>query len=84
MPRRRFPAAVALDVAEPAGRIAYRPATLAQLLDVSRATVYRLIADGRLLACDVGGVTVVPHSEVERFLRRSRLAAPVISEGNQL
>ena len=41
----------------------------ARALGVSRATLYRLIAAGRLRAVRVGRATRIPARELERFVR---------------
>ncbi len=79
MSRRSLPPAVALD----GSRIAYRPATLAALLDLSRATVYRLIEQGELPASRIGGAVVIEHTEVLKYLRRMRVPARAIAEERQ-
>jgi excisionase family DNA binding protein len=39
-----------------------------RLLGVSRPTIYRLIAAGRLVALKIGNATRIPASEIDRLL----------------
>jgi excisionase family DNA binding protein len=49
-----------------AERRAFRVDEAASLLGVSRATLYKLAADGRIRLVKIGGRTLVPASEIER------------------
>jgi excisionase family DNA binding protein len=49
-------------------RLAYSPAETERLLGVSHATVYRLIAAGRLDARKIGNRTVIFASSIEKLL----------------
>jgi excisionase family DNA binding protein len=48
--------------------IAYRPREAAQVLGVSRAKLYELIAAGEIRPRKLGTATLVPRAELERFL----------------
>jgi excisionase family DNA binding protein len=47
-------------------RRAFPVTEAATLLGVSRATVYKLAADGRIRLVKIGGRTLIPASEIER------------------
>jgi excisionase family DNA binding protein len=49
-------------------RALYSPREVENLLSVSHATLYRLIAAGRLDARKIAGKTVVTAQSIERFL----------------
>jgi len=52
----------------------YTVSEAASVLDVSRTTVWRWIADGRLAAYRAGGRTIrIKREDLERFLRPARL-----------
>jgi excisionase family DNA binding protein len=47
----------------------YRPREAAALLGISRATLYRLVAAGRLRAVRIGRAALIPREELARFVR---------------
>lgn len=47
---------------------AYRPATAAEYIGVSRARLYELIQSGHIEARKLGSATVVLRSELDRYL----------------
>jgi excisionase family DNA binding protein len=49
-------------------RLAYSPHEGAQVLSISRSKFYELIAVGDLKVVKLGSRTLVPHSELVRFL----------------
>jgi excisionase family DNA binding protein len=49
-------------------RLAYSPHEGAQVLSISRSKLYELIAGGDLKVIKLGSRTLVPHSELVRFL----------------
>ena len=49
-------------------RLAYSPSEGAQVLGISRSKIYELIAAGDLKVIKLGSRTLVPHSELLRFL----------------
>lgn len=52
----------------------YRPKEAAEMLKISKATLWRYVAAGRLPARKIGpGVTVFLHEDIEEF-RRGRAA----------
>lgn len=51
-------------------KVAYRPAEVAELLDVSRSHVYRLIQRGQLSVVTLGGRWMVLSEELDRFMER--------------
>lgn len=53
--------------------IAYRPAAAAQVLGVSRSTIYQMMADGKLAARHLGGATLIAHEELVRVLEAAPL-----------
>jgi excisionase family DNA binding protein len=48
--------------------IAYRPRDAALVLGVSRSRLYELIAAGEITARKCGAATLIPRSELERFI----------------
>ena len=56
-------------VQDNAFRLLLRVDEAARVLGVSRATLYRLVAAGRLRAVRVGRATRIPARELERFVR---------------
>mgnify|MGYP001092158513 CR=1 FL=1 len=48
-------------------RIAYRPVEAADVLGVSRATIYKLIAEGAIPARRLATRTLILRSDLERF-----------------
>ena len=54
--------------------LAYRPADAAFVLSVCRATIYEMIADGRLEARKLGTATVIPHESLVAVLAAAPLA----------
>jgi len=55
----------------PLPRLAYTMRETAQILGVSYITVHRLLKRGKLRASDAIRNKVIPHTEIERFLRES-------------
>lgn len=53
--------------------LAYRPAAAAQVLGVSRSTIYQMMADGKLAARHLGGATLIAHEELVRVLEAAPL-----------
>ena len=49
-------------------RLLYSPKEAEQLLGISHATLYRLIAERRLEARKINGKTVISRVEIDRFL----------------
>jgi excisionase family DNA binding protein len=49
-------------------RIAYTPTETCELLRVGRTKLYELIGARKLKAVALGGKTLIPRSEIERFL----------------
>ena len=47
-------------------RLAYKVTKAAELLDVSRATIYNLISSGELASVMIGGSRRIPASELDR------------------
>ena len=54
--------------------IAYRPKDAATVLGVCRATIYEMVADGRLEARKLGTATVIPHESLVAVLTAAPLA----------
>lgn len=48
--------------------IAYRPRDAAAVVGLSRARLYQLIANGELVTRKCGSSTLIPRSELERFV----------------
>lgn len=48
-------------------RLAYRPSKAADLVDVSRTTMYDWIAQGKVRAVEINGMKRVPHDELVRL-----------------
>lgn len=48
--------------------LCYRPAEAAQLLRVSRARLYELLATGEIQARKLGAATLIERSELERYV----------------
>lgn len=59
-------------------RLAYTMQEAAEILGVSYITVHRLLKRGKLRASDAIRNKIIPHTEIERFLRDS--LPPVDSE----
>ena len=57
--------------ANPLPRLAYTMRETASILGVSYITVHRLLKRGKLRASDAVRNKVIPHTEIERFLRES-------------
>jgi excisionase family DNA binding protein len=62
--------------------IAYRPARVAQLLNVSRGLVYKLIESGDLESFTIGTARLIPRESVMDFVNRLE-AADGIAGGQQ-
>ena len=48
----------------------HRPDEAAEMLSVSRSSIYRLVADGALEACKVRGSLRITTSSIEAFIER--------------
>ena len=57
-----------LPTATACTRLAYSPGGGAQVYGISRSKLYELIAAGQLKAVKLGSRTLIPHSELVRFL----------------
>ena len=57
-------------------RLAYTMRETAKILGVSYITVHRLLKRGKLRASDAIRNKVIPHTEIERFLRDTIGAIP--------
>ena len=55
----------------PLPRLAYTMRETAKILGVSYITVHRLLKRGKLRASDAIRNKVIPHTEIERFLKES-------------
>jgi hypothetical protein len=55
----------------PLPRLAYTMRETAEIIGVSYITVHRLLKRGKLRASDAIRNKVIPHTEIERFLRES-------------
>lgn len=51
-------------------KMLYKPAEAADQLSISRASIYKLIKQGKLKTVDVAG-TKIAHHELERFVLTS-------------
>ena len=49
-------------------RLAYTPAEACEVLRIGRTKLYELIGAANLKAVALGGKTLIPRSEIERFL----------------
>ena len=49
------------------------PKTVAEMLNVSVRTVYRMVKDGRLSAIRIGRLIRIPYGEVVRFAARNQI-----------
>ncbi len=56
-------------------RLAYRPQEAANMLGVSRSTIYQMVAEGRLVSRKLGAATVIPYVELQRLLDGTSLSA---------
>lgn len=50
------------------GKIGYRPDEAARVMGVGRTTVYKLLRSRELAAKKIGAATIIPESELRRFL----------------
>lgn len=57
--------------ASPLPRLAYTMRETAAIIGVSYITVHRLLKRGKLRASDAIRNKVIPHTEIERFLKES-------------
>jgi predicted site-specific integrase-resolvase len=53
----------------------YRPASAAEALDVSKATLWRLVARGEIATVKKDGCTFILRAELDRFISRLSDAA---------
>jgi excisionase family DNA binding protein len=56
-------------------RLAYRPGEAADVLGVSRTTVYELMRDGSLGFVAIGRARRIPKVEIERWLTATQVGA---------
>lgn len=63
------------DAAPPIERIAYQIKEAVQRAGVSRATLYRMAADGELELTKARGRTLISKAELERVFGRTKAAA---------
>jgi len=56
-------------------KLAYKPAKAADLLEVSRTTMYDWIAQGKVRAVEINGQRRVPHAELVRLVSDAPEAA---------
>ena len=54
--------------------LAYRPKDAAAVLGVSRATIFDMIAKGKITARKIGAATVISREELNRVLQAAPLA----------
>lgn len=54
-------------------RLAFRVDEVAELAGISRATIYRLIAAGKLRTTKIGGCRVVPASSLRTLIEKGAL-----------
>jgi excisionase family DNA binding protein len=59
------------SVSNPPPRLVYSMRQAAEILGVSYITVHRLLKRGKLRASDAIRNKMIPHAEIERFLRDS-------------
>ena len=50
-------------------RLLHQLPDVSEQLGVGKSTVYALIAEGQLMAVKIGRRTLVPHEELERYVR---------------
>lgn len=55
----------------------YDPNQAAEALGVGYATVFRWIKAGKLIPLRIGGRTLIPRSEIERFKNNQATEGPV-------
>lgn len=79
MPDYRDQPTHALEEAPDGALRAYSPDFVASLFDVSRRTIYTLIASGELPSLEIGRLRRIPHSAVVAYLQR-QLAATAAAE----
>lgn len=48
--------------------LAYRPRDAAEMIGVSKSTIYQMIADGKIESRKIGAATVILHDELTRIL----------------
>jgi excisionase family DNA binding protein len=53
--------------------IADRPGDAARVLGVSRATIYKMMTDGKLKARHLGGATLIAHEELVHVFQSAPL-----------
>ncbi len=56
-----------MNVLEADSKILYKQAEAAELLGISRATLWRLVASGQILPVRLGALVRFRRSELERF-----------------
>lgn len=57
-----------MTITTPAEQLAYGPDDAARLCSIGRSTLYRLIQSGEIRTVKVGARTLIPASELRRFL----------------
>jgi len=57
---------------------------VAELLSMSRATVYVLLAEGQIESVTIGRARRIPHDAVVAFIERRRADAPVVARSAYL
>jgi len=58
----------ALQQEKPLSKLLYTTAGAAEILELSRATVYKEIAAGRLRVVKIGAATRIPADELKRYV----------------
>ena len=48
--------------------LAYRPKDAADMIGLSKSTIYQMIKDGKIQSRKIGGATVICHDELTRIL----------------
>ena len=73
MPRRKPPTAEAPDLPAPPQipRVGYKVTEVAEMLGLTRQTVYNLIRRGEIRPFRPGGATRISADEVERLVKRT-------------
>src|SRR4030095_12105689 len=75
MPEEHSASAALSNAGQDSDRLAYSVAEAARRLDVSRMTLYREIAAGRLAAIRIRDRLVIPRTALERLVEDASLAA---------
>jgi excisionase family DNA binding protein len=72
---------VAIGVALPIEKLAYRVVEAAHALAISRSRLYELIGAGDIRILKDGARTLIRRSELEAYLLRLELASPIVARG---